>query len=325
MTSLETMQPSEAINYILLNFENEIFNEYRKIEALFMDLCTDAKHIQEINTLLVVAKMRVPSKMLEIGKVDSFYEQNSIKKMIEDYGVKRDLAVQAIYTWSNAIYDTKVSKKKTSSLEELKKHAAKGNQEKQFELGKAYLKGFIVGEHTTEIVEKDPSKAFEYFMISAKSNHAEAKNYVGFCYDQGIGITKNHKEAKNFYEQSAKQGNLNALYNLANCYEYGIGIVQNESKALENYKKLYEQDYVEAIYKMAWFYENGISVSINKRRALTLYKEAAEKGSSEAQYYLAQSYQDPTNGKPNIDEAKKWYYLAAKNNHPKADFHLSQL
>lgn len=319
------MEPSEAINYILSNFKNEIFNEYRKVEAVFMDLCTDAKYIQEVNTLLVAAKMRVPSKMLEIGRVDGFFEQNSVAKMVEDYGVRRDLAFQAIHTWSDVIHNTKSHKKKCSTLKELENSATKGNKEKQFALGKAYLKGFIVQEDSKEFIEKDLRKAFDYFMLSAKSNHAEAKNYVGLCYDQGIGVSKNHEEAKSFYEQSSKQGNLNALYNLANCYEYGLGTVQNESKAFENYKKLYKQDFVDAIYKMAWFYENGISVSVDKRRALALYKEAAEKGSSQAQYYLAQSYQYPTNGNPNIDEAKKWYYLAAKNKHPEANFHLSQL
>lgn len=319
------MEPSEAINYMLSNFESDIFDEYRKIEALFKDLCTDAKYIQEINILLIAAKIRVPKKMLEIGKEDSFYEQNSVLKMVEYYGVRRDLAYQAVYTWSEAIYKTKVKKNTTNSLNDLKNYAAKGDSEKQFELGKAYLKGFVIREDTKEFIEKDLSQAFEWFMRSAKSNHAEAKNYVGVCYDQGIGVTKDYKEAKYFYEQSAKQGNLNALYNLANCYEYGIGIAQNESQAFAYYQKLYEQDYVDAIYKMAWFYENGISINVNKRRALTLYKEAADKGSSQAQYYLAQSYQHPTKGEPNLDEAKKWYYLAAKNKHPKANFHLSQL
>lgn len=319
------MKPSEAINYILSNFENDFFKEYRKVEAVFMDLCTDTKHIQEVNTLLIAAKMRIPSRMLEIGRVDGFFEQNSVSKMIEDYGVRSDLAFQAIHTWSDIIYNTKSNKKKYTILKELEDSASKGDKEKQFELGKAYLKGFILQDDGKEVIEKDLKKAFHYFMTSARSNHAEAKNYVGLCYDQGIGVSQDYKEAKNFYEQSAKQGSLNALYNLASCYEYGIGISQNESKAFEVYKTLYKHGFVEAIYKIAWFYENGISISVDKRRALKLYKEAAEKGSSQAQYYLAQSYHYPINGKPNIDEAKKWYYLAAKNKHPEANFHLSQL
>ena len=149
------MEPSEAINYILSNFKNEIFNEYRKVEAVFMDLCTDAKYTQEVNTLLVAAKMRVPSKMLEIGRVDGFFEQNSVAKMVEDYGVRRDLAFQAIHTWSDVIHNTKSHKKKCSTLKELENSATKGNKEKQFELGKAYLKGFIVQKDSKEFIEKD--------------------------------------------------------------------------------------------------------------------------------------------------------------------------
>lgn len=320
------MTPLEAINYILSNSEKEIFNEYRKIEAIFMDLCIDNKYTQEVNTLLVAVKMRVPSKMLEKDKVDGFFEQNSVAKMVADYGVKRELAVHAINTWSDGLYSSKKSyKESNTNLKELKNSAAKGDKDKQFELGKAYLKGFVAQGDVEEIIEKDLQKAFNYFMMSAKSGHVAAKNYVGLCYDQGIGVSKDHKKAKTFYEASSKQGNLNALYNLANCYEYGIGIEQNESKSFEKYKELYEKGFVEAIYKMAWFYENGIAVNVDKRRALNLYKEAAEKGSSHAQYYLAQSYQYPVKGQPNVIEAKKWYYLAAKNKHPEANFHLSQL
>lgn len=319
------MKPSRAIKYILSEYDHKVFNEYRKVEALFMDLCIEPKYIQEVNTLLVAAKMRVPNELLKKSEVDELRELALIKKMIEDYGIKSDLAFEAIFTWSDAIHGNTTHEKLGSSLQDLKKHAAKGDMNKQFELGKAYLKGFILIDDTEEIIEKDEIKAFELFMLAAKSDHIEAKNYLGYCYDQGIGVTKDSKKAKDFYQQSAKQGSLNALYNIANCYEYGIGIAQNESKAFECYKKLYKKGYVEATYKLAWFYENGISIDEDRKHALALYREAGEKGSSQAQYYLGQCYQHPSQGEPNINEAKKWYCLAAKNNHPKAKFHLLQL
>ncbi len=319
------MKPSKAIEYILSEYDHKVLNEYRRIEALFMDLCIETEYIQEVNTLLVAVKMRVPIELLKNSEVDELRELALIKRMIEDYGIKSDLAFEAVFTWSDAIHGNTVHKKLGSTLQDLKKHAAGGDANKQFELGKAYLKGFILLENTKNIIEKDASKAYELFMLAAKSDHAEAKNYLGYCYDQGIGVTKDSKKAKDFYQQSAKQGSLNALYNIANCYEYGIGITQNESKAFKCYEKLYKKGYVEAIYKLAWFYENGISVDENKKYALDLYKEAGKKGSCQAQYYLGQCYQDPSYGEPNIEEAKRWYSLAAKNNHSKAKFHLLQL
>lgn len=322
---IKIMKPLKAIKYILSEYDHKVFNEYRKVEALFMDLCIDPMYTQEVNTLLVAVKMRVPRELLKKNEVDELRELALIKQMIDDYGIKRDLAFEAIFTWSDAIHGNMVHKKLGSTLQDLKIEAAKGDMNKQFELGKAYLRGFVLLEDTKEIIEKDASKAFEFFMLAAKSDHVEAKNYLGYCYDQGIGVTKDSKKAKDFYQQSAKQGSLNALYNVANCYEYGIGIAQNESKAFKYYEKLYKKGYVEAIYKLAWFYENGISINEDRKHALVLYREAGEKGSSQAQYYLGQCYQHPSQGEPNINEAKKWYYLAAKNNHPKARFHLSQL
>jgi len=45
---------------------------------------------------------------------------------------------------------------------------------------------------------------------SADNNYADAQNELGRMYRDGLGVKKNLREAKNWYQKSAAQGNESA-------------------------------------------------------------------------------------------------------------------
>lgn len=318
------MTPTQTLDFILKNYGYDILLEPRRIKAFFMDLCINPEYIQEVNILLLAFEMQIPSELLSHREADELRELTIVKRMTENYGIRKELTLKAIITWSNAIhnYNNKIP---SCSIAILQRLASQGDANKQYELGKAYLKGNLLQSGYEEYIEKDLQKAFKNFSLSAKSKNSDAQNYVGYCYERGIGVNQDFKKAVQYYKKSAKQNNLHALYNIANCFEYGIGLEQNESKAFELYEELSKKGEADAKYKTAWFYENGIVVEEDIVRALELYKESAKQGSCQAQYYLGKCYQYGYH--VNIDnvEAKNWYYLASKNNHSKAKKNLNEL
>lgn len=65
---------------------------------------------------------------------------------------------------------------------------------------------------------------------SAEQGHAEAQNDLGFCYANGMGVTKNLAEASNWFRKAADQGHTQAYHNLAACV-HNLPEWLNEMKA----------------------------------------------------------------------------------------------
>ncbi|RIA85475.1 hypothetical protein C1645_781783 [Glomus cerebriforme] len=171
-----------------------------------------------------------------------------------------------------------------------------------------------------------------WFQKAAMNGDKFAYDYMGICYELGIGITyKTNNIAFWWYQKSAEKGYVNAKFHLGYCYVNGIGTIANRKKGFELYdeaaknisaadlfrplesidlnqvKYWYQQtadnDYNGvALYKLGEFYESGKGVNKNEIRAFDFYKKAAEKGNINGKYKLGYYY---LNGViVNIDKGK---------------------
>lgn len=61
--------------------------------------------------------------------------------------------------------------------------------------------------------------------------------YLGLCYERGVGIKQNFKEAFNYYKKSAELDYEDAFISLANLYFKGVGTEKNLQEAEKWYKK----------------------------------------------------------------------------------------
>jgi len=162
--------------------------------------------------------------------------------------------------------------------------------------------------------KKNYTEAVKYYRQAADMGNADAQNYLGWCYRNGLGIQKNETEAAKWYRKAAEQGNAFAQNQLGWFYQNGLGGIQkNETEAAKWYRKAAEQGDESGQSNLGWCYENGFGVQKNEIEAAKWYRKAAEQGDAFAQNQLGWFYLNGLGGiKKNETEAVKWYRKAAE-------------
>ncbi|KAK8842215.1 hypothetical protein M9Y10_026446 [Tritrichomonas musculus] len=174
-------------------------------------------------------------------------------------------------------------------------------------------------------VERNYSKAKEYYELSAKQNNSSALFNLGSLYANGHGVEQNYSKAKEYYELSAKQNNSYALVNLGNLYYNGHGVEQNYSQAKEYYELSAKQNNSDALVNLGNLYENGLGVERNYSKAREYYELSAKQNNSSALFSLGNLYANGHGVEQNYSKAKEYYELSAKQNNSYALFNLGSL
>ena len=69
-----------------------------------------------------------------------------------------------------------------------------------------------------------------WFRRAAVQGYANAQRDLGFCYENGQGVSKDAKEAVSWYRKAANQGYADAQCNLGMCYVHGQGVSKIQKK-----------------------------------------------------------------------------------------------
>ena len=112
--------------------------------------------------------------------------------------------------------------------------------------------------------------AYKEFRSAAEKGHADSQYNLGLMYEQGIGVSKDEKEAIVWYRKSAVQGNAFAQYNLAVLYENGRGAAIDFAQAHKWYRKASAQGDPLAIGNLGMLYLRGQGVKENKVAGVAL-------------------------------------------------------
>ena len=122
--------------------------------------------------------------------------------------------------------------------------------------------------------------AYKEFLTAAKDGHADSQFNVALMYEQGIGVSKDEKEAVVWYGKSAAHGNAAAQFNLGVLYENGRGTKIDYVKANELYRKASAQGDPLAIGNLGMLYVRGQGVKENKVAGVALLLVSASLDSS---------------------------------------------
>ncbi|MCB9990250.1 MAG: sel1 repeat family protein [Rhodospirillales bacterium] len=95
-------------------------------------------------------------------------------------------------------------------------------------------------------VEKDPKRAFEWYLRAAELGHAYSQNYVGVAYKEGLVVRRDYRKAFSYISKAAEQGEAHAQRNLGRMYIFGQGIEKNLYIAGQWYKKAADNGLEEA-------------------------------------------------------------------------------
>ena len=163
-------------------------------------------------------------------------------------------------------------------------------------------------------------EAFRLFKRAADSrSYVYAQSALGECYENGVGVTRNYKEAAKWYGLAAEQNFADAQFLLGELYRRGLGVKRDYKEALRLFEAAAGQDLAWGQRGVAGAYYRGEGVTRDYSRALSLYTQAAEGGDQEAMYMLGQMYEQGQGGDKNLAAARKLYRKAA--DYPASESH----
>ncbi|RHZ79854.1 hypothetical protein Glove_140g72 [Diversispora epigaea] len=116
-----------------------------------------------------------------------------------------------------------------------------------------------------------PGTPLKYKKIYTINNYEYlvAQSNVGFCYENGMGITKDETKAFQWNTKSALAGNIDAIY----FYDNGIGVGKDEKEAFKLFLMAAEKRYSIAQTYLGYFYEKGYGINKDEVKAFEWYKK----------------------------------------------------
>lgn len=150
-------------------------------------------------------------------------------------------------------------------------------------MGELYANG-------TAGVEKDFTKAFEYFRKAAQGNDATAQLILAGYYDRGVDIdpkdgkidvAPNDAAALELYRLAARNQVPLAFYNVGTFYEQGRSVDRDLEKAFVGYLQAASGGFAPAMHKTGVFYLNGAGTKRDLVAAAGWFSRAAAAGSAE--------------------------------------------
>ena len=73
---------------------------------------------------------------------------------------------------------------------------------------------------------------------------------IGHCYEEGIGVEKDYSKAFEWYQKSAKTKNSNSIHAIGKLYAEGKGVRKDYSKMIEYYEKAAQNGDSDSIKKL---------------------------------------------------------------------------
>lgn len=160
--------------------------------------------------------------------------------------------------------------------------------------------------------KKEYEQAVYWYRKAAEQGYALAQCNLGYCYENGTGVTEDKAQAVHWYRKAAEQGYARAQCNLGNYYFNGKVVAEDHAKAFYWYQKAAEQGDAIAQYNLGCCYNNGIGIAEDQVKAFYWYQKAAEQGLAMAQDETGRRYATGDGVEENDETAVYWHRKAAE-------------
>lgn len=98
---------------------------------------------------------------------------------------------------------------------------------------------------------------------------------MGLLYFKGEGVEKDYSKAKEYFELSAEKENISAFIHLGIIYLLGKGVVPDYQKSYEYFQKAADKENAQSFYYLGMLFENGFGVNINIQKTIEFYQQSA--------------------------------------------------
>lgn len=167
-------------------------------------------------------------------------------------------------------------------------------------------------------VTRNSEKGVILFQQAVDKNDGAAMILLGVCYKNGEGIEQNSNKALELFQRAIGQGNNAAWAYLGICYQYGIGVKQDWKKAIDLYREGEKKGDNVAIFNLGFCFEKGIGIEQDWSKAIDLYQQAAKQGFSAAMINLGICYEKGIGIEQDWSKASDLYRQAAKQGDSRA-------
>lgn len=176
-------------------------------------------------------------------------------------------------------------------------------------------------------VNQNLKEAFKWFKMAADGGWPLAYVSVGTYYYEGVGVTRDLIESVKWYKKASDEFNdVESQYCLGMAYERGDGVNIDYTEAAKWYQKSAEGGHPYAANNLAHLYLRGQGVDKNENTAYYWFRKSAEGGDMNAQCSMGAGYLEGLGGLP-VDkkEAMRWFKMAAKQGMVKAQIIVNKL
>lgn len=119
---------------------------------------------------------------------------------------------------------------------------------------------------------------FERDKALAEQGDSFDQNYLGYYYEEGVGVRQDYTKAFYWFKKAADQGYASGQFNVAVAYTDGLGVRQDYTKAIYWFKKAADQNHTSTQLYLGTMYENGIGVRPSSASAKEWYGKACDNG-----------------------------------------------
>jgi len=170
------------------------------------------------------------------------------------------------------------------------------------------------------------AKSRDIWTALATAGNPLAQYSLGKLYESGAGeVERDYTRAAQWYQRSADQGVLAAQNNLGLMYSQGRGVPRDTVRAVKLWTEAGTNGHAIAQFNLGLAYFRGEGVAENKGEALIWFRRAADLGLSDAQYAMGEMARLGLVGTPDPGEALGWFRLAAAQNHEQARSQAAEL
>lgn len=160
--------------------------------------------------------------------------------------------------------------------------------------------------------------ATELILDAALRGHARAQTTLGYMYCEGEGFKQDFTEAAKWYRKAAEQGNPEAQVNLGTLHVDGLGVEKDITQAVQWFLKAAHQGNATAQLKVGILYFRGEGVELSESEAAKWFRKAAEQGNLDAQCYMGLLHGAGRGVAKDYEKSYFWFLLATKNGHETA-------
>ncbi|CAF3838928.1 unnamed protein product, partial [Rotaria sordida] len=199
-----------------------------------------------------------------------------------------------------------------------------------------------IDEHLNEMKQKlgtDPDKVQLGHSLLEGIDPASANVVKGHKFEHGdIDVKQNYEQAAKYFAKAASQGNAEGMYNIGQLTDLGLGVKKDHRMARMWFEKAAAQlpqnslfpdrpnlGVAEAEHALGLRYAAGVSVDKNLETAAYWYQRAVDHGSAPAANNLALMYLHGTGVDQDLEKAEQLLQLSARNGDQNAMLTLSGL